>query len=27
LNVIGTLCGTVCEEYLDLSDAIKTASN
>jgi tetratricopeptide (TPR) repeat protein len=27
LNVIGTLCGTVCEEYLDLSEAIKTASN
>src|SRR5262245_7325933 len=27
LNVIQTLCGTVCEEYLDLSAAIRTASN
>ena len=27
LHVIETLCGTVCEEYLDLSDAITTASN
>src|SRR5689334_14902650 len=27
LHVIESLCGTVCEEYLDLSDVIKTASN
>jgi len=27
LNVIQTLCGTVCEEYLDLAEAITTASN
>jgi len=27
LHVIETLCGTVCEEYLDLSEAIETASN
>jgi hypothetical protein len=25
--VIESLCGTVCEEYLDLSEVIKTASN
>jgi tetratricopeptide (TPR) repeat protein len=27
LHVIESLCGTVCEEYLDLSEVIKTASN
>lgn len=27
LHVIELLCGTVCEEYLDLSEVIKTASN
>jgi tetratricopeptide (TPR) repeat protein len=27
LSVIQTLCGTVCEEYLDLSEAINTASH
>ena len=26
LSAIQTLCGTVCEEYLDLSEAITTAS-
>ena len=27
LHVIESPCGTVCEEYLDLSEVIKTASN
>ncbi|HEX2429349.1 MAG TPA: hypothetical protein VHK03_01105 [Aestuariivirgaceae bacterium] len=27
LSAIQTLCGTVCEEYLELSEAIRTASN
>jgi hypothetical protein len=27
LSAIETLCGTVCEEYLELSEAIRTASN